>query len=63
MNTVPRYRVALVRESGMTFSAYPRFSNSQSCFEAFLIEIPAPMPRAVTQLGSHTLNDVLPRVR
>jgi DNA repair protein RadC len=40
-NIVPRYRVALVRESQIELSSYPRFSNSASVFEKFRAEFAA----------------------
>lgn len=35
MNTIPRYKVTLVKESEISLAAYPRYGNSRDVFEAF----------------------------
>lgn len=38
-NTLPRYRIMLVRESEDTFTKYPKFQNSRELFDSFREEL------------------------
>jgi DNA repair protein RadC len=40
-NTLPRYRIMLVKESEDSFTVYPRFQNSRDLFESFREEFSA----------------------
>ena len=40
-NTLPRYRIMLVREAENTFTSYPRYQNSRDLFESFRAEFAA----------------------
>jgi DNA repair protein RadC len=40
-NVLPRYRIALVRESEDSFTRYPKFQNSRELFDCFRAELTA----------------------